>query len=167
MKPTQFGASRRADRPRLLLRAELPWLSPKQPYRGSNGPRLRNGARHSRSPASRSSSAAAGVDILLTHPLVSRQHARIIRGDQREGPAFVVIDLESSHGTWVNGVRIDRRPLRPRDRIRLGQQGVELLYLVEDDSKTIREPKPWNRDCSRSWISSCRARARRTTLPSC
>ena len=82
----------------------------------------------------------AGVDILLTHPLVSRQHVRIVREDQREGrsegPAFVVIDLGSSHGTWVNGVRIDRHPLQPRDRIRLGQLGVELLYLIEDESKT-------------------------------
>jgi serine phosphatase RsbU (regulator of sigma subunit) len=76
------------------------------------------------------------VDILLTHPLVSRQHLRIVREDQREGPTFVVIDLQSSHGTWVNGVRIDRHPLRPRDRIRLGQQGVELLFLIGDDSQT-------------------------------
>ena len=80
------------------------------------------------------------VDILLTHPLVSRRHLRIVREDHREaqheGPAFVVIDLQSSHGTWVNGVRVDRHPLRPRDRIRLGQQGVELLYLIGDDSPT-------------------------------
>ena len=48
------------------------------------------------------------VDIVLAHPLVSRQHARIVREDRREGPSFIVIDLESSHGTWVNGIRIDR-----------------------------------------------------------
>ena len=77
------------------------------------------------------------VDILLTHPLVSRRHARIIREDQREGPGFVVIDLQSSHGTWVNGIRIDRHALRARDRIRLGQEGVELLYLVGEESTAI------------------------------
>ncbi len=77
------------------------------------------------------------VDILLTHPLVSRQHARIIREDHREGPRFVVIDLQSSHGTWVNGIRIDRHALQARDKIRLGQEGVELLYLVGDQSTAI------------------------------
>lgn len=68
--------------------------------------------------------------IVLTHPLVSRQHARIIR----EGESFVVTDLQSSHGTWVNGERVDRHELQPKDRIRLGQLGVELVYVVGEDS---------------------------------
>jgi len=80
------------------------------------------------------------VDILLTHPLVSRQHARIIREerpaeDPSAGPVFVVLDLQSSHGTWVNDVRVDRHVLRPGDRIRLGQQGVELRYSEGEESR--------------------------------
>jgi sigma-B regulation protein RsbU (phosphoserine phosphatase) len=75
----------------------------------------------------------ADAHIVLTHPQVSRQHARIVREPGLEGPEFVVVDLQSSHGTWVNGERIDRRPLRPNDRIRLGAQGIELLYREDGD----------------------------------
>jgi pSer/pThr/pTyr-binding forkhead associated (FHA) protein len=41
----------------------------------------------------------ADADIVLRHPLVSRHHARILR----DGQSFVVVDLHSSHGTFVNG----------------------------------------------------------------
>ena len=72
--------------------------------------------------------------IVLAHPLVSRQHARIIREDNSEGRQFVIVDLQSRHGTWVNGERIDRRALRSNDRIRLGAHGIELSYLDELES---------------------------------
>src|SRR5271155_5039877 len=62
--------------------------------------------------------------IMLGHPLVSRQHAQIVR----EGESWVLVDLQSTHGTYVNGDRIERRPLRPGDRIRLGLEGVELFF---------------------------------------
>ena len=71
----------------------------------------------------------AVLDIILSHPLVSRQHARIVP----EGEAFEIVDLGSSHGTWVNGNRIDTHTLRSRDRIRLGQQGIELTFLSGDE----------------------------------
>jgi sigma-B regulation protein RsbU (phosphoserine phosphatase) len=78
----------------------------------------------------------ADADIVLTHPLVSRHHARIVR----ESEAFVVVDLNSSHGTFVNGSRVSRQPLRPRDRIRLGEQGVELIFMREDSRAHNPDP---------------------------
>lgn len=63
-------------------------------------------------------------DIVLSHRLASRQHAQVLR----EGESWVVVDLQSTHGTWVNGERIDRHPLQARDRIRLGRDGIELLF---------------------------------------
>jgi serine phosphatase RsbU (regulator of sigma subunit)/pSer/pThr/pTyr-binding forkhead associated (FHA) protein len=77
----------------------------------------------------------ADAQIVLTHPVVSRQHARIIREDHPGGAKWVIIDLQSSHGTWVNGSRVDRRPLHPHDRIRLGEQGVEMLYIEDGESQ--------------------------------
>ena len=65
------------------------------------------------------------LQIVLTHPLVSRRHA----GVAREGESFVITDLQSTHGTWVNGERIERRVLKSGDKIRLGEHGVELRYL--------------------------------------
>ena len=54
--------------------------------------------------------------ILLEHPTVSAFHAEI----HRRNGNFELIDLESSNGTFVNGVRIQHKPLQPRDRISLG-----------------------------------------------
>jgi pSer/pThr/pTyr-binding forkhead associated (FHA) protein/S1-C subfamily serine protease len=60
---------------------------------------------------------------------VSARHAAVFR----QGPTFVVRDLGSTNGTWVNGVRIrSDRPLEPGDRIRLGARGPEVEFgLVE------------------------------------
>ena len=66
------------------------------------------------------------ADIILNHRLASRQHANIVR----EGDEWVLVDLQSTHGTWVNGERVQRRALKSRDRIRLGQDGLELLFLA-------------------------------------
>lgn len=56
-------------------------------------------------------------DIVLADPRVSRNHARIERG----GRGAVLIDLESTNGTALNGKRISGRvALRPGSLITLG-----------------------------------------------
>lgn len=37
------------------------------------------------------------------------------------GAGFVVQDLDSTNGTFVNGIRIAKRALRPGDRIQVGR----------------------------------------------
>ena len=55
--------------------------------------------------------------LFLPHPLVSRMHAQITP----HGGRFVLSDLMSANGTFVNGERIKRpRDLRPGDRIDIG-----------------------------------------------
>lgn len=58
------------------------------------------------------------VDIVIESPGVSRRHARIYQVDQ----TYMIEDLGSSNGTFVNGVRISE-PVRLKhgDEIRLGQ----------------------------------------------
>jgi hypothetical protein len=53
------------------------------------------------------------------YPLVSRQHATI----SRRANAVILTDLESKHGTWVNGERVNNtagQMLKPGDQIILG-----------------------------------------------
>src|SRR3954453_3176285 len=57
---------------------------------------------------------APGVSLLLTDPSVSRVHARITAD-------AVLEDAGSSHGTWLDGVRVTGpSPLRDGAKIRLG-----------------------------------------------
>lgn len=60
--------------------------------------------------------------IRLTDPNVSRRHAEV----RKEGSAYVVIDLDSTNGTEVNGRRLKRVELDDGDTIVLGS--TELLF---------------------------------------
>lgn len=54
--------------------------------------------------------------IVLRDAKVSRQHAQI----QQQGNEFVVIDLNSSNGTFVNGQRVEECVLTDGDEIQIG-----------------------------------------------
>ncbi len=58
----------------------------------------------------------ADADLRLDDPLVSRLHCEI----QRLGEDVFVVDLDSANGTWVDGVRIQRRPLAAGAVVRVG-----------------------------------------------
>lgn len=67
--------------------------------------------------------------LVINDPRISRVHAqlRFVRGN------FMVFDLNSTGGTWVNGERVRQRILRPGDVISLS--GVPLVFGHEN-----REP---------------------------
>ena len=71
--------------------------------------------------------APANTVAFPDEPAVSAQHAKIVRLED----GFVVVDLESTNGTFVNGRRIRRAHLRRGDRIALGPGGPELLVTIE------------------------------------
>ena len=54
--------------------------------------------------------------IVLTHPAVSRRHAKITFS----GSACVLEDLKSANGTFVNNTRVERAKLKPGDVVRFG-----------------------------------------------
>jgi serine phosphatase RsbU (regulator of sigma subunit) len=70
-------------------------------------------------------------DIVITNPYVSRKHAKIIR----RGDAFFVCDINSTHGTFVNGSRVSEQRLLPGDRISLGHDQVQLLFQGGDQAQ--------------------------------
>jgi pSer/pThr/pTyr-binding forkhead associated (FHA) protein len=61
---------------------------------------------------------AGAADFCLDVPLVSRLHCRVEVG--ADG-AVEVVDLESTNGTWIDGARIQRAPLRPGGILRVGR----------------------------------------------
>lgn len=56
-------------------------------------------------------------DIVVPTPGASRQHAEF---EFRDG-AWMVTDLNSGNGTWVNGVRVASHKLAPGDEVRIDQ----------------------------------------------
>lgn len=62
---------------------------------------------------------------------VSRRHARLVR-DEEHGRRFLVVDLDSTNGTFVNRQRVDGSSvLLPGDHIRLGPDGPEFVFDIE------------------------------------
>ena len=66
--------------------------------------------------------------LVLRDNRASRVHARIVA----ENGAYVIEDLNSRHGTWVNGERIARHTLRNSDLIDLGvRESYQLTFTAE------------------------------------
>jgi len=77
-------------------------------------------------------------DVHLPVPLksISRHHARVTVGSE----GVVIEDLMSENGTFVNGVKIERRVLEPKDEIRLGT--FELIYLGDQTWQQVYDGVP-------------------------
>lgn len=54
--------------------------------------------------------------IVLSHPAVSRRHARLTLSGDR----FTLEDLKSANGTFVNNNRVEKASLKPGDVVRFG-----------------------------------------------
>lgn len=79
-----------------------------------------------------------GRDLVLENVHVSRKHAEIIYEDS----AFHVVDMESRHGTFVNGVRVQRQRLSAKDLLHFGSMdGPKMRFGIDEatSSSTIRE----------------------------
>jgi serine/threonine protein kinase len=103
MRPTQAPAGQAApivSAPQFSLVNVKPDMNEKHPIKGDN--------------------VMVGRDrtcsIVLTHPAVSRRHAKITMN----GSACVLEDLKSANGTYVNNTRVERAKLKPGDVVRFG-----------------------------------------------
>jgi serine phosphatase RsbU (regulator of sigma subunit) len=61
-------------------------------------------------------------DLCLNDLYVSRHHATIVRKNGK----YQIVDLKSTHGTFINGQRVEEQALRDGDQVRLGRK--ELLF---------------------------------------
>jgi phosphoserine phosphatase RsbU/P len=71
-------------------------------------------------------------DIVMRDPGVSRSHAVILR----EGSSYAVVDQQSTHGTFLNGARVEREVLKTGDVLQLGSLRAPELYLQQEDAPT-------------------------------
>jgi hypothetical protein len=64
-------------------------------------------------------------DIVISDPKASSFHARI----DRSPDGFVIVDLQSRNGCWLNGKRVETALLKTGDDMRLGM--ARLIYRVD------------------------------------
>jgi transcriptional regulator with GAF, ATPase, and Fis domain len=70
--------------------------------------------------------------LCLADASVSRRHSQI----EKENDQFVLLDLESLNGTFINDVPIKRRTLQHGDRVRIGDSQF-LFLLHESDTAAL------------------------------
>ena len=80
-------------------------------------------------------------DIALDDYKVSREHAIL----KYTGTEFMIVDLASTHGTFVNGERVDRRTVGFGDKIQIVSHDLslhrEMPTDIETDTTSIPTPK--------------------------
>ena len=77
---------------------------------------------------------ATQATIQIKSDLVSRKHAKVFH----DGRAFVVCDLGSVNGTFLNDVRLDRRPAFLRDGDMIKVSGFEVVLRILSDSASAQ-----------------------------
>lgn len=78
------------------------------------------------------------ADIVFNDPEVSRQHVRL----SRTPDGYQIVDLGSTNGTFINGVKLEGepRPLTDGDEIAFGS-GVTVLYRLAEAAADSPEPE--------------------------
>jgi transcriptional regulator with GAF, ATPase, and Fis domain len=77
----------------------------------------------------------AGATLKIGNASVSRRHAVI----EKEGDRFVIADLGSRNGTFVNDMPVRRRELQHGDRVRIGESQFFFLYEDTDEPQSTSE----------------------------
>jgi pSer/pThr/pTyr-binding forkhead associated (FHA) protein len=77
----------------------------------------------------------SGNDVQIDNVAVSREHAKIIRDKHY----YFIEDLESTNGTFVNGIRINNKYLKEDDEISIGKHSLQII--LEDHRSKRKEKK--------------------------
>ena len=86
-------------------------------------------------------------EVVIDYNKISKKHARIsVQGDH-----CVITDLGSSNGTFVNGVKVQTRVLRPGDRIAFHDLIVELARPASSPTRTNYSAPPAAPSPAQSW----------------
>ena len=76
----------------------------------------------------------SGNDIQIDNVAVSREHAKIIRGPNY----YLIEDLNSTNGTFVNGKKISKKFLKEDDEISIGKHSLQIIL---EERPAIRKEK--------------------------
>lgn len=97
-------------------------------------------------------------DLTLADDSVSRRHARL----EACGGRYMVVDLDSKNGTYINDVRIEQQVLVAGDRLRVGNQIFK--FLCSHDLETHYHEAVYQRMTTDGLTGACNKRCLRETL---
>jgi len=84
--------------------------------------------------------------VLVDDLAVSSEHAEIIlMKDEHGKQQYVLVDLASTNGSFVNEQKVERIALRHKDVVRIGWNNFTFINEDDDDHEKTREVK-------KSWI---------------
>ncbi len=79
------------------------------------------------------------VDVNVDSPYISRRHFQI----RCQDGVFLITDLDSTNGTFLNGVRLNpHQERRLRDQDRIGLAGDQVVFRFLDPVKTVTMDLP-------------------------
>ena len=76
-------------------------------------------------------------DFIVSEPSVSRMHAEVFK----RPAGWCVRDLDSRHGIWVNGRKVEMSRLKDGDTLRLGDLFLDVKLIRESPISSARVPK--------------------------
>ena len=76
---------------------------------------------------------ASGNDICIENLAVSNQHARIVK----QKGQYVIEDLNSTNGTFVNEQRVNRLPLTNGQQITIGKHNLQVAIDGGDQARQV------------------------------
>ena len=108
--------------------------------------------------------------IILSDPRVSRHHCQITFNQK----GWLIEDLNSTNGTYVNGQKVESKPLDPGDRIELG--GFEMEFEVPHEERmqparlaenleALQSGDPNSSQAAMEFLASCGAKAADHIVP--
>src|SRR3989339_1442688 len=77
-------------------------------------------------------------DIVVDNPAVSSHHARIVM----QGASYMVEDLQSTNGTFLNDKRIINSALHNNDTIVVGQHSLQFMHPEEQPAASAAPAAP-------------------------
>jgi hypothetical protein len=87
-------------------------------------------------------------DLKLVSPTVSGEHARILISDDYQ--SFILEDLDSTNGTYINGQAIAKKQLSKKDKIILGKEKIQAEKLFKEIESFIHYKRT---DFSKEFLS--------------
>jgi pSer/pThr/pTyr-binding forkhead associated (FHA) protein len=80
-----------------------------------------------------------GAGLVVEDASVSRNHAKIIR---REDDTFLLFDLRSFNGTFVNDEKTTKSEIKDGDTVRFGDIAFRFLIAKGDETAALKKRKP-------------------------